>query len=491
MAWTPTGGPPPLSAVVSGTATFFAFYLLLVLVMGLWSRLLARRIAATNIQRSLRRYNRMVVVARLMVPLWFAIGIWVLNWGWAVQILLRIRHDSDNAFGEAGVQFPRAILGTLPGFLAWMGLWWAQFPADRSLREQNMLAQLDADLPLSAPPGFRSYFMSNLRLQLLFTIVPVLLIILMRDLGMSIGQWWIRSHPLPEPALQQRMDLIEFLVWMISTIMVFISAPEILRLVLNTQPLPDSPLRRRLEALCRRSGVRYRNILLWRTQNNMGNAAVMGVLPWVRYVLLTDLLIETMTDEQIEAVFAHEIGHVVHRHLIWLALSVVIVMLALAGPGATIEDQLRNLHLPSWVPPLGVLMTLIGGVGFVVVFGFISRHLERQADVYAARTIQSARGLDIAPVRGPVGTIAYEPSSFVGQYGASAVASALHRVAVVNNIPVKKWELLHGSIASRMHYLQGLSIDPSLTSRFDRFMVRLYCVLILILFASTAIFVFK
>ncbi len=483
MAWAPTGDAPAAPAILSGIASFFAFYALLVLVMGLWSRLLARRVAASNIHRSLRRYNRMVMIARFAIPLWYALGVWMLNWGWAVDGALHQR-GAEDAF-----QFPRAILGTLPAFLAWVGMWWAQFPADRSLREQNMLAQLDADLPLSAPPGLRSYFTSNLRLQLLFTIVPVLLIIALRDIGMVGGRWWVHTHPALAQGTQQRLEMVEFFVWVGATVLVFILAPEILRWVLHTQPLPDSPLRRRLEALCRRSGVRYRDILLWRTQNNMGNAAVMGVLPWVRYVLLTDLLIETMADEQIEAVFAHEIGHVVHRHLVWLALSVVIVMLALAGPGATIEQQLRAMHLPHWIPPLGVLLMLAGGVSFVVVFGFISRHLERQADVYAARTIQSGRGFAMNDAASPAAPQRSDAASFVGQYGASLVASALHRVAVVNNIPVKKWELLHGSIASRMHYLQGLSTDPSLTGRFDRFMVRLYCMLLFLLFACTAVFV--
>ena len=72
--------------------------------------------------------------------------------------------------------------------------------------------------------------------------------------------------------------------------------------------------------------MRYRDILVWRTHSNMGNAAVMGILPHMRYVLLSDLLLETMTDEQIEAVFAHEMGHVVHRHMAWFVLFFVTVM---------------------------------------------------------------------------------------------------------------------------------------------------------------------
>ena len=34
-----------------------------------------------------------------------------------------------------------------------------------------------------------------------------------------------------------------------------------------------------------------------------------------------------MTDEQIEAVFAHEVGHIVHRHMMWYLVLIVLLML--------------------------------------------------------------------------------------------------------------------------------------------------------------------
>ena len=89
-------------------------------------------------------------------------------------------------------------------------------------------------------------------------------------------------------------------------------------------------------------------ILLWQTNNNMGNAAVMGVVPQVRYILLSDLLLQTMTDRQIEAVFAHEAGHVVHRHIAWYGVFVVITMIVMMMLG-----ELANaMHLDlSFIPP--------------------------------------------------------------------------------------------------------------------------------------------
>ena len=75
----------------------------------------------------------------------------------------------------------------------------------------------------------------------------------------------------------------------------------------------------------------------------------------------------------------------------------------------------------------------------------------------------------------------YESRTHVGPYGVTVFASALHRVAVINNIPVAARSWCHGSIAKRMKYLHELSADPSHTTRFDRFMGKLYVALVLAL----------
>ena len=512
MAWTPEA-----SASVGGVAdrplgpaVFLGFYALLVLVMRLWSGLLARRITHGNLGRALRGYGRVLLVARFLVPTWFGIGLFLLGWGHLV---------SDLTGRLDPVELPGVLLGTLPAFAAWAGLWWSQYPADHSLREHTLLDDLESDLPVHAPPSFRNYFTSNLRLQLLFTAAPVLAILLIRDVlalaVMAAGG----------PSALGSAEGVDFATMLISTGLVFVFAPELLRRVLHTQPLPDSPLRRRLEALCRRVGMRYRDILLWRTQNNMGNAAVMGIAPPVRYILLSDLLLERMDDEQIEAVFAHEVGHVVHRHMAWYVVVILIFTLAMLSVERVVPKEVPVLEgVPQGVVDVGLQLLVL--VVFLVYFGFVSRRFERQADVYAARVIEAnaATGSElraagpglaafpIPPFPEPR-TLNPEPSNLppthVGPYGATVFASALHRVALMNNIPLAprrrprrgvarrvghavdgvvdslhNW--LHGSIHHRMEYLRGLSRDPSLTGRFDRFMVRLYCALLFALFACAA-----
>src|SRR4051812_34269134 len=413
MTGTAETAPRPPGGVGADVAIFLGAYAFVVIGLGLWSRRLARRVAAPNFSRRLRRFNRMMVAARLFVPAWFATGVFALGWGWVVEQHLRFA-----AMGP--IRLPSMLLGTLPAVLAWMGLWWSQYPAERALREQHIWTQLEEGSPLHAPPGFREYFLANLRLQILFTLVPVLLIVTVRDVvAVTIFQRHVGRaatpamvHPAVAPGRSGEIrrpeagdDLAEFLTFLSASALVFLFAPEILRRVLKTSPLPDGPLRRRLENLCRRAGMRHRDILVWHTHFNMGNAAVMGVVPWMRYVMLSDLLLERLDAEQIEAVFAHEVGHVVHRHMLWFAIFFLILVLGSIGPFALVSDWLMKVGLTEQVlKPLGAAA---GVTGVWVIFGFLSRRFERQADVYAARVIESNQQQQQLPAAvGPVGVIA-------------------------------------------------------------------------------------
>jgi STE24 endopeptidase len=438
--------------------------------IALWSRIIARSVHTASLHRSLKRFHFFVAVARAFIPIWFGVGIFVLGWAGTVSRIL----------GPAArwpVDLPGMLVGTFPCFAAWMGLWWAQFPAERALREQNLMALIEEELPIHAPPSLRAYFIANLRLQLLFTVVPVVLIILLHDLA-AIGLWAYRGIDLRLP--QSQVDAnIELLIQLSSIALVVLFASEVLRRVLHTQRLPDSPLRQRLELLCRRAGLRYRDILLWRTNNAMGNALVMGLIPRMRYILLSDMLLETMNDREIEAVFAHEIGHVKHWHMGWYAVLVVTLILLCFGPGQLLSDRIEQWPRPQWLTDdvLSAVGGLAGIGAFLLVFGYLSRWFERQADVYAARMIEQNPTETAALVSMALDPAANLPSH-VGPHGFKIFAAALHRVAVINNIPLRERNFTHGSIAQRMNYLELLSTDPRHTARFDRAMALLYGIMI-------------
>jgi STE24 endopeptidase len=492
--------PAPHSDVpaLQGTLIFLGVYIALALFLAVWSRRVARNIDKRGIHKRLQRFNRTVAGARVLIPGWFGVAVFFLGWkslvtGWLAHAPVLLSIDS-----------PGLLLGTLPAFLTWMALWWAQFPAEQALREQNFLIQVNENLPVHAPPSLWTYFLVNLRLQLLFTLAPVLLLIMLHDvLGMALPPVLGRV-----PFLRQHEVLIEVCISLPSLLFLIAFSPEILRRVLDTEQMPDSILRRRLETICHRHRIGFRDILLWKTRYQMGNAAVMGFIPYSRYILLSDLLIETMTDEQIEAVFAHEVGHVMHRHLFWTAAALGALMFAFSGPAQLLMSAVDGAGAQSWAPEsVRVLFWLGAGLGvFSLVFGYVSRQFERQADVFAARTLQNA--FDTSPSDHPLAallareqlsdhpggvvrtvlshtaildeagpTLSSDARSYVGKHGADIFCSALERVAVINNIPIAARSWCHGSISKRMHFLDSLARDGKRTAQFDHFMKWVYVIL--------------
>ena len=441
-------------------------------------------------RRSLRYFNRVVFGAQFFVPVWFAIGLFYLGWGTTVQRMM-------GPLNNWPVQLPAAAVGTLPGLLAWMGLWWSQYPADRALREQNLLFRLDQDLQIYTSPTLGQYFRQNFRLQILFTAIPILLILLVHDVVM-VALW--KATPVNIDS-----NVTEGIVTLCSALSVFVVVPGVLYRILGARSLPPSALRDRMEAMCVMHRLKFRDILLWPTHNRIANALVMGVTPRFRYVLLSDLLLAEMSDEQIEAVFAHELGHVKHAHMIWYIVFMKVLVLVLAVIGLGLEVAQKHwLKIPAWMP-MDLVTVAFGFGAFLLAFGYVSRRFERQADVFAARTLQR---FDIAEAAIAVSKpgLALRPSH-VGNYGATMFASALERVAYINNMPIggehrfeggpiqrlgvlASWMVdlsnnwLHGSIATRMKTLQSMSADPLSTQRFDRRMARLYVTLLVALVVS-------
>lgn len=498
MAWRAEAGPPEI-VYLTDTALFFGLYLLLIGTLGLWSRLLSRRVQMVRLERAVRYFNHVMFVARTFVPIWFGVGVFHLGWGQLVQNLL-------GPIGNWPVQLPGAVIGVVPPIVAWAGLWWAQYPADHALRRQRLLLDFDDGAQLYQPPPLGHYLTYQLRLQVLFTAIPILLILFLHDVVLLV-MW--RGF-----GVNVEKSAAEGLITFASALAIFVVVPDVLVRVLPTQVLPPSPLRDRMEAMCRAHRLKFRDILIWRTDNRIANALVMGVVPRFRYVLLSDLLLQEMSDEQVEAVFAHELGHVVHRHMIWYLVFLKVLILVVALIAFVLEPPLRDLDAPAWLP-LDLIMPLIGFGGFVIAFGFVSRRFERQADVFAARTLQRHLApilpTALPPPAAAAASTALAPASagpsHVGPLGANLFASALERVAVINNMPLgprRRWEggplrrlgyvlecaadaannWLHGSIPQRMRTLHRMSSDPSHTHRFDRRMARLYVTLLVTLVVS-------
>ncbi len=472
LLWADVAGPeqdPRSPAVTPERITFFFGGMLLLVST---AALAALRSGRRRLAEGEASVEMLPLAYRLALPAmlgWFTIGLFVMGWGELAFSLTFV--DAIPELRTLGI-----AVATLPAYGAWALLVGAEYPAVRRQREMRLLVDLDQGRPIYPPPALKTYWFATLRQRLLFALVPLLLLMLIRDA--AVATLWLAGIP-----LTGHLDLWLFVLGALFVIAV---SPELVRRLLPTRPLAAGPMRDRLEALCARTGLTMRDILVWDTDGSMVNAAVVGFLPRMRYVLLSDLMLDSMTPVQVEAVFAHEIGHVKHRHLLWYFVFLAGMTLFFAGP---VEAGWRAFAsavpaMESLGAPLEYAIGLGSLAAILLLFALLSRCFERQADVFAARTMQ-AQAMDAAPTVIPMGTALARRRDLVGPAGAEVFGASLRHAARMNQLPVDRrpaqpgplaplWWLadqlshfLHGTVNSRIEYLNSLARRPSQTRRFD------------------------
>jgi STE24 endopeptidase len=178
--------------------------------------------------------------------------------------------------------------------------------------------------------------------------------------------------------------------WLVLTLVLGRLAPVlILPLFYKVTRLDDADLQERLQRIAAGTGLTLQGIyrLHLSAETRKANAALTG-LGRSRRVLLGDTLLEQFTPEEIEVVFAHEVGHHVYRHLPKLVL--LSVVLATAGFWL-VDGVLRALAQPlGYVAfndpaalPLVLLVLTVFGLMWAPVQNALSRSFERQCDRYA------------------------------------------------------------------------------------------------------------
>ncbi len=314
-------------------------------------------------------------------------------------------------------------LAVAPFIAALLAFWWATYPLNRAMRQQNIQSTAMSGNPVSPMWTRRQFLIFNIRCNLLFIAVPVGLIILVLDLLF-----------LAEPAIGSDIAASAALLAIGG---IFLSAPAIIVRIWKTRPLPAGPLRSRLEQMSKRAGFAYRNILIWDTGSVIVNAAVLGMVRPVRYVLMSDAMLEHFDADDVVAVFAHEAGHVVHRHIPYMVIFSVALILLMSW---IVEFFAARLDIA--MPIIELLAVLVMGTFmgtlWLWLFGMLSRRFERQADVFAAAAATGEIGAELSAE------------------GVSLFSGALMKVALMNGISPSQRNFRHGSIAHRLAYLDRL-----------------------------------
>ncbi|MGD1914833.1 MAG: M48 family metalloprotease [Phycisphaerales bacterium] len=321
------------------------------------------------------------------------------------------------------------IVAALPPLLALVCISWAEYPLQDRMRQALVMRQLDeGGLPDRLPTRLEST-VGVARAMLAMPLVPVTLIV-----------FW---HEAVAKVLSDSPGWVAMSIDVAGTMVIVAMAPAVIVRVLGTQRLAEGALHDRVGELRRAMGTRLRGVRLW--QHASANAALMGVLPLARYVLVTDRLVRSMPRHELDAVLAHELAHSRQNHVLWILLSVLaaVLVLSLAQPALV-------MMVPGGTVAEGGSVAL-ATVLVLMWFGAVSRLIERQADAHAAVAI----GREIAEAQGG-------DTGVVHPAGPACMAASLDRVCVLNGIEPSRWGFRHGSVWQRQRALAalpGLAID--------------------------------
>jgi Zn-dependent protease with chaperone function len=244
----------------------------------------------------------------------------------------------------------------------------------------------------------------------------------------------------------------DFLFYVLFLFFVLLIFPPLVRRLWGCTRMPDGPLKEQLLAFCAQQKFAC-ELYLWPLfEGRALTAAVMGLLPGLRYVLITPGLLNALTLQELEAVMAHEIGHVKKKHLLLYLLLIAgfSLIIGLYIEPLTFFLLSRDLFYSLWrwsglspeaalavgvAVPLLLLMLFY----FRYLFGFFIRNFERQADLHVFSAIDSHYG---------------------NNDGSHALISALEKIAMMSGNIRDQPSWHHFGIGERVDYLEKCERDP-------------------------------
>lgn len=162
------------------------------------------------------------------------------------------------------------------------------------------------------------------------------------------------------------------------------------------EPLENEELKRRLIVLSERAGTHVRGVYKWNLseKSKKANAALTG-LGATRRIILADTLLDNYSNDEIEAVLAHELGHHVHRHIlksIFVQAGITLFGFWLANEVLRYAVERRHMFAGMYDfadLPLLILVSTVLSLLLMPALNAYSRFNERQADRYCFESVAS------------------------------------------------------------------------------------------------------
>jgi Zn-dependent protease with chaperone function len=308
----------------------------------------------------------------------------------------------------------------------------------------------------------KAYISFQVRTVLLVILLPLFILLGVYDL-LSIAH----SRGLSQVAGVPLHGIVIPLV----VICIYLFAPLVLKGLWRARALPAGPLRARLEETAKKVNFKCAGLFIWPTSGgHILTACVAGLLSRLRYVLFTDDLLASLSPQEVEAVLAHEIAHIKKHHFRFYLLFAGTFIIFLILLDVFLSFLMNFLGFSDKITEATGLAVLSAAFLFYwgLLFGYISRRLERQADLYGANLA-----------------------------GSAALVNALEKLALLSGLPRKRYySWRHFSISQRIDFLMRAEENPEVAHRFQRglrrlilgiiisFVVGLLITFLLILFAG-------
>ncbi len=329
--------------------------------------------------------------------------------------------------------FPTAAALVFLGlFIGYMAVVWAcAYPTYRRIygTDQSLSGYVLSNISFSVP-----------------VLLPWLVLSGVSDLVMAL------PFSLPKRLLSSpEGEVAYFLVFLV---LVAVLGPALIQKFWRCRPLESGPIRSRIEWLCKRAHLPYAEILHWPLfGGRMITAGVMGLVARFRYILVTTGLMDHLSGEEIDAVVAHEIGHVKRRHL-WFYLiffvgylllayssfDLIVFLILYSDPAYRLMQWFGTGQAAASSALFSLVIIALFLLYFRFIFGYFMRNFERQADLYAYELFETA-----APL-----------------------VSTFQKISFYSGQDPKKPNWHHFSIAERVAYLQRCETDRRWIGRHDR-----------------------
>jgi Zn-dependent protease with chaperone function len=364
-----------------------------------------------------RLFHRQAILAIII----FAINIYVLNLKFFILTI--------PPFPGSPTVIALLFIGLFMGYLSI--IWAGAYEPYKALFQTDLSRQ--------------SYVVSNISFNF-----PVILPWLLISAGVDIINV-LPSSPLKRLLASQEGQVIFFSLFLGALVVI---APSMIRFFWRCRPLPHGPERTRIEAMCEKAKLKYNNILKWPIfEGKLLTAGVMGLIKQFRYILVTESLLQILNDHEIDAVMAHEIGHIKKKHLLFylifflgfIVLSYAVfdlilyaILYASLSFPVVRDIQFEQATLTSMALAVAMAVTLV--IYFRYVFGYFMRNCERQADLYAFNLLGSSLWL----------------------------ISSLQKIAVYSGQSHDRPSWHHFSIRQRIDFLHRCEADKQMIVRHDR-----------------------